>query len=221
VTFDVTSLEGKAACKEALQQECDLQHQQVPLFGMISRLDVHKGLDLMIEVIPELLQLDVQLVILGNGQPEIEERLAKLARTHPGKMALRLGFDTGLAHRILAGADLFVMPSRFEPCGLSQMYSMRYGTIPVVRRTGGLADTVVDYLPSTIKAKTATGFHFVDVTGAALLKALLLASTVYASTYRWRQLVETAMAVVFGWGTSAEAYVRLYRSLERHRREER
>jgi starch synthase len=208
--YSSRDLSGKAACKRELQRECGLPLAEVPLLAVVSRLDTHKGIDLFAEVLPELLQLDTQVVILGRGQPGLEKKLESLARTFAGRLSVHLRLDVPLSHRLLAGADLLVMPSQFEPCGLGQMYALRYGTLPVVRRTGGLADTVVDYMPSTVAAGTATGFQFVHPAPASLLKVLLLALAVYDSRPRWRRLMESAMGADFSWGRSARAYEKLY-----------
>ncbi|OGQ87071.1 MAG: starch synthase [Deltaproteobacteria bacterium RIFOXYA12_FULL_58_15] len=208
-------LAGKAECKRALQRKSGLGQSVAPLIGVVSRLDTRKGCDLLLEIIPEVLHLDVQMVILGTGDPQIEAHLQRLSRTYSDRLSVHMTFDEGLAHQIQAGADIFLMPSQYEPCGLNQMHSLRYGTIPVVRRTGGLADTVVDYLPSTAASMTATGFQFGAYHPPALLKALLLALMVYENKPRWKRLIEAAMAAEFTWGQAARSYDEMYRRLLR------
>mgnify|MGYP001459483806 CR=1 FL=1 len=215
--YSPTRLRGKAACKKALQQACGLPARPgTPLLGMISRLVEQKGLDLVAEVLPDLLQDDVQFVLLGSGQPEYHALFTALARKFPRKIAVHLRFDNDLAHRIEAGADLFLMPSRFEPCGLNQLYSLRYGTLPVVRRTGGLADSVVNATAATIKAGTATGFVFTPCEARAFAAALRRALRLYRKEPdTWTRLVRNAMVQDFSWARSARAYEKLYRKLAR------
>ncbi|MBI3995822.1 MAG: glycogen synthase GlgA, partial [Nitrospirae bacterium] len=145
--YDARSLKGKRLCKEALQKECHLEVKEVPLVGMITRLTAQKGLDLVIEALDELMRMDLQLVVLGAGEPEMEQKLKAAMRRYSEQLSVRIQFDEPLAHRIEAGADLFLMPSSYEPCGMNQMYSLRYGTVPIVRKTGGQADTVEDATP--------------------------------------------------------------------------
>jgi starch synthase len=203
-------LAGKAVCKAALQRELGLpQRARVPLVGMIGRLAEQKGVDLVLEALPEILAMDVQVAALGSGRPDWEEALARLARERPGRLAVRIGFDEVLAHRIEAGADLFLMPSRFEPCGLNQMYSLRYGTVPVVRAVGGLEDTVEDY----DGARRGTGFKFQEYQARALLTALRRALDVWRDERAWRGLVERGMAQDFSWDRSAAGYEALFERL--------
>jgi starch synthase len=166
-----------------------------------------------LEIIPELLELRVQIAILGTGDTRYEEQARQWADRYPGKIALRTRFDEGLAHRIEAGADLFIMPSRYEPCGLSQLYSLRYGTVPVVRMTGGLADTVVNYTPRTFKDSRASGFGFTDTNATSLLTCLLLALSVYRKKTEWERIVKTGMQQDLSWAKSAETYVRVFDEL--------
>ena len=209
--YNGRSLAGKAADKAGLQREFGLpQAAQVPLLAHIGRLVAQKGIDLLLDCLPELLAGEMQLVLLGSGEPELEARLQKLQAGHPDKFGLRLGYDETLAHRIEAGADLFVMPSRFEPCGLNQIYSLRYGTLPVVRRTGGLADTVVDADAQARMAGTATGFVFDAATSEALVGALQRALALYRQPPVWKRLVQTAMRQDFSWKRSAAEYLELY-----------
>jgi starch synthase len=159
--------------------------------------------------------MDLQLVILGTGEPELEAKLKVLQARYPHRMGLRIGFDEGLAHRIEGGADVFVMPSRYEPCGLSQLYSLRYGTVPVVRKTGGLADTVLPLPTRARQAGQATGFHVEGDTADALLAVLRRAVVLHQDRSMWDQLVEAGMTTDVSWARSANAYDRLFVSLVR------
>jgi starch synthase len=187
--------------------------QDVPLLAIVSRLTAQKGLDLVADILPELMELDLQVTILGTGDPSDEARFRSLQARYPEKIGLRIGFDEGLAHRIEAGADMFLMPSRYEPCGLSQLYSLRYGTVPIVRRTGGLADTVVPYSPSAIREGRATGFTFAEATPEALLTEVLLARHVYENRSEWRALIEAGMRTDVSWARSAQSYADLYQRI--------
>jgi starch synthase len=213
--------EGKAACKRALQEELGLPPDpQVPVVGMIGRLVDQKGWDLVAELMRRWAPVEtLQWVVLGTGEKNYTELLATLAREFPGRVAVRLEFSEPLAHRIEAGADLFLMPSRFEPCGLNQLYSLKYGTIPVVRATGGLADTVVDTNADTLAARTATGFSFTNYDVASLEETLRRALTVFRQQPDvWAQLVETAMRQDWSWTRSASEYVEVYQEAQSRRR---
>ena len=210
VPYSLSDMTGKAECKAALQHELGFRQQKIPLLGIIARLTSQKGIDLVLEVMPELLELRVQIAILGTGDPRYEEEARRFANHYPGKVALRTELDEELAHRIEAGADLFIMPSRYEPCGLSQLYSLRYGTVPVVRMTGGLADTVVNYTPRTFKDGRASGFGFTDTNATSLLTCLLLALSIYQKKTEWNRIVKTGMEQDLSWSRSAETYVRLF-----------
>jgi starch synthase len=213
--YAVTDRSGKLLCKKALQQEFHFPKTSIPLLGVIARLTSQKGLDLVAAIIPQLMAMDLQLVILGTGEPELEATFQALQARYPHRMGLRLGFDEGLAHRIEGGADVFVMPSRYEPCGLSQLYSLRYGTVPVVRKTGGLADTVVPLTLQAQQAGHATGFHVEEDTASALLSVLSRAVAIYQDRSMWEQLVEVGMSTDVSWARSANAYDRLFVSLVR------
>lgn len=202
-------------CKQALQREFQLPETSVPLLAVIARLTSQKGLDLVAAIIPRLMAMDLQLVILGTGEPELEVKLKGLQARYPHRMGLRIGFDEGLAHRIEGGADVFVMPSRYEPCGLSQLYSLRYGTVPVVRNTGGLADTVVPLTVLARQAGQATGFHVEEDKAGALMTVLRRAVAVYQDRSTWDHLVEAGMNTDVSWARSANAYERLFQSLLR------
>lgn len=208
--FSASDLSGKRACKAALQQELKLPVRDVPVLGIVSRLAEQKGLDLVAEILPELATLDVQIALLGAGEPALEGLFRLLHAQYPEKLGLRIGFDEGLAHRIEAGSDLFLMPSRYEPCGLTQLVSLRYGAVPIVRRTGGLADTIVPYRPQTIKEGRATGFMFGEPAGDALLSTILLALRVHADQKEWTSLVRAGMSADVSWARSARSYADLY-----------
>jgi starch synthase len=208
--FSSRALAGKARCKAALQREVGLPVRgEVPLAAVVSRLADQKGVDLLVAAIPELLARDAQLVVLGSGERRYEEALARAAAERRAQMAVRIGFDEGLAHRIEAGADLFLMPSRFEPCGLNQMYSLRYGTVPVVRAVGGLDDTVEDF----DGWQRGTGFKFRDYHPAALSLAVRRALETHRDRRAWRGLVHRGMAEDFSWERSAASYEAVYRGL--------
>lgn len=210
--YSAKDLSGKVLCKQELQREMKLPVKKVPILGIVSRLVDQKGLDLVTAIIPELMELDLQLIVLGSGERRLEEQFASFQKHFPEKIALRLGFDECLAHRIQAGSDMLLIPSRYEPCGLTQLYGLRYGTIPVVRKTGGLADTVVAYSPRALREGRATGFHFTDMSAESLLSVVLLALSIYKSTREWEQLIQSGMRTDVSWAPSALQYVRLYHS---------
>jgi starch synthase len=208
VHYDADDPSGKMACKAALQREVGLPVRAgVPLIGSISRLTEQKGLGLILEAGEELARLDLQLVFLGRGERRYEDGLANLARRYPAKCALRTAHDDALAHRIEAGADFFLMPSRFEPCGLNQMYSHRYGTAPIERATGGLDDTVIDYDEET---RTGTGFKFINEDPNALVATVRRALALYKRKESFDALVRQIMRIDHGWHTSARRYLELY-----------
>lgn len=211
--YSMQDLSGKRVCKERLQREVNLPVRAVPLVGIVSRLTWQKGLDLVAEALPVLMSRDLQLVLLGTGEPALEAQFRDLRGRFPKQLGLHVGFDEGLAHRIEAGADLFLMPSRYEPCGLTQLASLRYGTVPVVRRTGGLADTVVPYGAGIGAENQATGFQFQEATPDSLCAAVEEALLVYADRGRWLELVRTGMETDVSWAKSARAYTDLYRRM--------
>jgi starch synthase len=215
--YDAASvLQGKARCKDWLQEHAALDRRpEVPLFAQIGRLDPHKGWDLLAEVADRLLTRDVQLVLLGAGHPKYEALLEDLGRRHPGRCSAVLGFDDALAHRIEAGADLYLMPSLHEPCGLNQLYSLAHGTVPIVRATGGLADTVVDANPRTLADGTATGFCFTDPTAKALWRTIERALALWLDRDAWLKLMRTGMSQDWSWSRSAREYTRLYEEMAR------
>lgn len=209
-TYNDKTFDAKLANKAALQQQYALPvNPAIPVIGSIGRMVEQKGVDLILAMLDELLEHDVQVVILGSGETRYEKQFAEFAKRHPKKIAVRTKFSEETAHLIEAGADIFLMPSRFEPCGLNQLYSLRYGTCPIVRRTGGLADTVVDATVENLRAGTATGFVFDLTTPQAVLAATLRALNLYRSP-QWRQLAITGMRQDFSWRRSAKEYVEVY-----------
>jgi starch synthase len=211
VQFNQRCLFHKMENKRALQEHFRLPVENSrPLFAVISRLVEQKGIDMVLDIVPELVARDAQLIILGSGDPLIESAIGKACNEWPQHIAAFLGYDEGLAHQIEAGADIFLMPSRFEPCGLNQIYSQRYGTVPIVRHTGGLADTVTDTTPETLENKTATGFSFTATTAAALLAAVTRALQYYHDPDAWQQIIASGMKQDFSWKRSAERYLELY-----------
>lgn len=207
-------LRGKALCKKDLQAIYGFPVQpSVPLLGIVSRLVAQKGLDILVEAMEELMRLDLQMAVLGTGEHRYHELLSRFAAAYPGKLGVRIGYDNVLAHKIEAGADLFLMPSQFEPCGLNQIYSLRYGTIPIVRGTGGLDDTIEDYNPAT---GAGNGFKFGAYSAQVLLETVKRAVAVYHHKQGWRRLIANAMAGDFSWKESAAEYFALYRKLADH-----
>ena len=214
VRYSAEQPQGKAACKAALQAELGLgPNPRVPLFGLVSRLTSQKGLDLLLGALPGLVRHGGQLALQGSGDPALEAAFVNAAQAHAGSVAVRIGYDESFAHRLIAGADAILVPSRFEPCGLTQLYGLRYGTLPVVRRVGGLADTVVDASEEALLADRATGFSFDAATPAALDAAIQRAIAAYADAPRWQRLMRRAMAQDFSWRGAAQQYVELYRQL--------
>ncbi|ASF45110.1 glycogen synthase GlgA [Methylovulum psychrotolerans] len=213
--YNADTLQDKVHNKTALQQRVGLPiNGQVPLFGLISRLVEQKGIDMVLDCLPEMLTMPMQFVLLGSGDKTFEQRLQALAAANPDKIAVTLGYDEGLAHLIEAGADMFLMPSRFEPCGLNQMYSQRYGTIPLVRKTGGLADTVIDTSATSLADGTASGLVFNEANAGALLEAIKRSLLLYHLPEQWRQMQVNAMGKDFTWRHSAEEYLQVYAKLQ-------
>lgn len=207
--YSLRSLSRKKGCKKDLQKNCGLPIGDVPLIGMVSRLDDQKGFDILLEIMDELMQLDIQMVILGTGKPKYQDSLKRFAARYPAKISVNLFFDNPLAHKIEAGSDIFLIPSKYEPCGLSQLYSFRYGTVPIAHKTGGLADTITDYTPSNIISDKATGFLFRHYSAEDLLKAILLGLSIYKDNKQWKKLMVNGMKSDFSWERSANAYVTL------------
>jgi starch synthase len=216
-TYDADSIEdGKARCKAWLQEHAGLPDRpDVPLFAQIGRLDPQKGWDLLAQVVDRLLERDVQLVVLGEGHAKYHAFLQSLAARYPNRFWAHLGFAPDLAHQIEAGADLFLMPSLFEPCGLNQLYSLAHGTIPIVRATGGLADTVVDATPESLADGTATGFVFREPTRDALWHAIERALALWPDRASWRKVARTGMKADWSWDRSALEYVQIYQEILR------
>ena len=212
--YDANSLAAKRVNKRALQQRMGLAgDDSIPVLGVVSRLAHQKGLDLLLQLAPRLAALPAQLAIQGVGDDEIQREFVSLAQRHPGKIAVSIEFDEALAHLIEAGADMFLMPSRFEPCGMNQMYSQRYGTPPVVHATGGLADSVVDCNPSTLADGSATGFVCRSADAVDFLHAVARAAAAWHDPATWTALQRNGMARDFGWGASAARYLDIYRRL--------
>ncbi len=186
------------------------QNPDALLIGMVGRLVEQLGVDVGLEALPALMQRNVQLAMLGSGAAEFEVAFAQAASDYRGRVAFHPGYNEGLAHRIEAGADVFLMPSRFEPCGLNQLYSLRYGTLPIVHDVGGLADTVVQASAANLADGTATGIVMEDLDPTAIVAAVDEGLTLYADKARWRQLMQTAMAQNFSWARSAGEYQALY-----------
>jgi starch synthase len=216
--YSSAEFSGKQACKRALQRELGLPlRPRTLLLGAISRLDRQKGIQLLIDTFARIAGQDLQLAVLGTGDSNLESQLAQLARDNPEQVALRLGYEEPLAHRIIAGADAFVMPSLYEPCGLTQMYSQRYGTVPIVRATGGLRDTVRDYA-SARAAGPPGGFAFEPADRRALAEAVRRALELYFTNRRaWNKLARGLMQVDHSWRSSAAAYLKLYQRIAVHR----
>lgn len=215
-TYDAANIRGKSANKRELQRRMGLHiDPKVPLFGLVSRFTHQKGLDLVLEIAPQLVGLPAQLVLLGSGDAGMQRTAVALSHRYSGQVGAYVGFDEGLSHLIEAGADIFLMPSRFEPCGLNQMYSQRYGTPPVVHATGGLIDTVVDCNAASLKRGEATGFVFDSMDATGLLDAVHRAVAAYRNKRNWRILQRNGMNKDFSWGKSAAAYRDIYEQLMR------
>ena len=214
VQFNARSLTHKLENKSALQEHFGLPiDETIPVFAVISRLVEQKGIDLILDIVPELVKQQAQLIVLGSGDKKLEAGIRDAVTAHPQQVAAHIGYDEALSHHIEAGADIFLMPSRFEPCGLNQIYSQRYGTVPIVRYTGGLADTVTNTTADTLEAKTATGFSFQEATATALIKAIKRALEHYRQPAIWQQLVCTGMKQDFSWKHSAKLYIALYNTV--------
>lgn len=207
--YGPNDLSGKKACKKALQERVGLPPKEdVPLLGTISRLALQKGFDLIADIMEELLSLDCQWILLGRGDQYYEDLFQEIGRRYPQKVSVNLAYDESLAHQIEGGCDLFLMPSRYEPCGLNQLYSLKYGTIPLVRATGGLDDTVLDLDPTQ---KKGTGFKFREYSSGTLLECVKRALLAYHHPPLWQKLIRQAMKEDFSWQASARRYAQLYR----------
>ncbi len=199
---------GKAACKKELLKAIGLPLRDTPLIGMVTRLVTQKGLDILADSLPDMMALGVQLVVLGTGEEQYHRVLTEAAALYPRQMRVLLRYDDRLAKRIYAGCDLFLMPSQYEPCGLGQLIALRYGTVPIARKTGGLADTVQDYNGRTGRG---TGFVFEDYTASALVECLKRALALYGDEKKWKRLMQSGMKQDFSWKRSAREYVTVYR----------
>jgi starch synthase len=207
-------LAGKALCKAALQGHSGLAQQaDAPLFAMVSRITGQKGLPLVLAGVDEIVARGGQLLVLGSGDIDLEQALQQQCQRHPGRVAVHLGYDEALAHRIFAGSDVTLVPSLFEPCGLTQMYGLKYGSLPLVRGVGGLADTVTDADLATLEDHTATGFVFGPFTDAAYQHALRRAFALYRKPATWARVRQTGMRQPLGWAPAAQAYRALYQRL--------
>jgi starch synthase len=212
--YGADRLEGKGACKQALQRESGLAIEaDAPLLTVISRLTSQKGLDLVLGALGGLLAKGAQLFVVGTGDAALEAAFRDAAQAHPGRVAVRLVYDEALAHRAIGGADAILVPSRFEPCGLTQLYGLRYGTLPLVRRVGGLADTVVDASADALRDGRATGFTFDAPASAALEHAIERLVALYRQPPAWRAVMRHAMAQDFSWDHAAVDYLALYRDV--------
>lgn len=210
--YDASDLEGKRACKHALQHEFGLAPRpDAPLIGVVSRLTAQKGLDLLLSALPQWLGAGGQVVLLGSGEPALEHAWRAAGEAAPEAIGVRVGYDEDLAHRIVAGSDLIGVPSRFEPCGLTQLYGLRYGTLPLVHRVGGLADTVVDADEAALREDRATGFVYAGASPEAIARAMRHALDGWRHPQTWRRVMRRAMAQDTSWRTPAARYAALYR----------
>ena len=214
-TYSVPRLAGKTVCKLALQKEMDLpETADTPLFGTISRLAEQKGVDIQLGALEEMLSANIQFVQLGSGSAAYERGYYELARRFPSKVAVRVGYDEGLAHRIEAGCDFYLMPSRFEPSGLNQMYSLCYGTIPIVRAVGGLDDSVIDFSQDAVRAN---GIKFHEYSSRALAKAIRKALALYQHRDLLQQFRRNAMKSDFSWNQTVGEYLKVYATINGQR----
>ncbi len=212
--YSADNLAGKTTNKLSLQAELGLQSDaKAPLLGMVSRLTHQKGSDVVIEAVPQLIKLGAQFAVLGSGETRLENAWRKLAAAHPGRIAVKIGYNESLCHRIEAGADIFLMPSRFEPCGLNQMYSQRYGTPPVVHKVGGLADTVTHATLENLANGKATGFVLDRLDRTSLVDALGRAMILFRHKLAWQKLMRNGMTRDFGWAQSARQYLGVYKKI--------
>jgi starch synthase len=206
--FNEKNLSGKERCKKDLIKAFKLKGpEKAPLIGIVSRLAAQKGFDILAEAVDKLMELGFHIVLLGTGDAVYEKQFAEIGKKHKGRFGVKIAFDNALAHKIEAGADMFLMPSRYEPCGLNQMYSLKYGTIPVVRATGGLDDTIKEF---DIKTGKGNGFKFVEYSSGALVTAMKKALEVYRNREFWIKLVKNGMSEDFSWEKSARTYENIY-----------
>ncbi|MGE3693076.1 MAG: glycogen synthase GlgA [Novosphingobium sp.] len=213
VSYSARTLARRKANKRALETEFGLEPEEGPLFIAVSRLTWQKGMDVLADCIDHLVGIGGRLALLGAGEPGIESQLKAAAARYPGRFALRLGYDEHLSHRMQGGGDAILVPSRFEPCGLTQLYGLAYGCVPVVARTGGLADTVIDANLAALMAGVATGLQFVGVNRDALAVAISRTVDLYAQPAVWQNMQRNGMRADFSWGRSGKAYAQLYKRL--------
>ena len=212
--YSAASMDGKAACRRALQQGAGLRIQEdAPVFGVVSRLAEQKGLQLLLEALPWMVERGAQLVLLGSGDAWMQDAFAAAALRYPDMVAVEIGYDEARSHAIIAGADVIAVPSRFEPCGLTQLYGLAYGTLPLVRRVGGLADTVQDCEEAAARGQTGTGFVFDDFNDAAFGAAVDRALRLWPDRRRWQQAQQHGMRQHFSWDDAAASMLLLYRQL--------
>ena len=210
--YSASDLSGKAAVKKALQEQLGLHiDADAPLLGVVSRLTHQKGLDLLPGIMPQLIAQGCQFAILGSGDKALEASFNDLAQKNPGQVSMTTGYNEHLSHNIMAGCDMFVMPSRFEPCGLNQLYGLAYGTPPIVNATGGLADSVCDTNETTLNNDTATGFVMKNVSSASLLVTIEHALAIWKNKALWQKIQKNGMQQDIGWDSSAKAYLKLYK----------
>ena len=208
--YSAKDMSGKATCAAALREEFGLDPEGGPLFIVVSRLTRQKGLDMLLEALPGLVARGGQLAVLGTGEPDLQEGFLRAAARWPGRIGTRIGYDEALSHRMFAGGDVVLVPSRFEPSGLTQMYGLAYGTLPLVARTGGLADSVIDANVAALRDEVATGLQFAPITAHGLNLALQKVSALYAQPDIWQRMTARAMAHPVGWDASARDYAALY-----------
>ena len=209
--YDGKNQKGKAACAADLRERIKLQSsRQRPLLGMVTRMTPQKGFDLLVDALPELMAAEVQLVILGSGDPAMQDYFKEAERRYPDQLRTIIGFDNTLAHKIQAGCDMFLMPSRFEPCGLTQMYALKYGTVPIVRATGGLADTISEFVPASGRGN---GFSFREYKPGELVAAARRATEVFKNREAWARLMSNGFAADFSWSAAARHYMALFQRI--------
>jgi starch synthase len=206
--YDIKTIHSKSVNKKKLQIELGFPDLNVPLIGMVTRLVDQKGLEIITQIMPDLLKADMQLIVLGLGDPYYENIFRKYEKDYPGKVSANIEFNDALAHKIYAGADMFLMPSKFEPCGLGQLIALRYGTVPIVRKTGGLADTVEDF---KIEKEEGNGFTFKEYSGRALMKTMIRAMSIYKNMPDiWEKIMQAGMEEDFSWKHVSDNYIELY-----------
>jgi len=211
--YSINKIDGKSENKAGLRKELGMDTKDdQPLLGIVSRLTEQKGIDLLVESLPQIFDLGFQVVVLGAGEGKFERMLNGARKSYKKNLSFILGFDDKMARKIYAGSDMFLMPSRYEPCGIGQMIALRYGTIPVVRGTGGLLDTVID---DTASKKKGNGFIFYEFSKLSFLDALIRALSVFENRNEWNELIRRAMKMDFSWRRSSELYFELYKSVNK------